>query len=118
MQLQITSDNLELTESMQILAENKISKLSKYFEDSPNDHISIRIVLNKSGADDMFKTKIDMDVGKTDIYGDCADYSLESSLIGAVDDVLRQYKKMVDKRNEKDWNETREMKRFDPSINS
>ena len=51
MQVQVTSDNLELTPSMQELANSKITKLSSRFEDTPEDLVSIRVVLNKSGAD-------------------------------------------------------------------
>lgn len=112
MQVQVTSDNLELTPSMQELANSKITKLSSRFEDTPEDLVSIRVVLNKSGADGMFKTKIDMDVGKLDVFSESADYSLETSLIEAVNELIRQYDKVIEKRNEKDWQEQREAKRF------
>lgn len=112
MQVQITSTNLDLTKSMQTLAQKKLSKLQKYFADTPDDLVSVRLVLNKSSADDMFKAKIDMDVGKTDIYGESVDFSLETAVIKVVDDILRQYKKVVTKKNGKEWQESRELKRF------
>lgn len=112
MKIQVTSDNMELNDTMYALTSSKLEKIEKYFDAHHAEHVSLRVVLNKSGADAMFVVKIDMDVGKTDIFGSSEDFSLESALIGAVDDVLRQYKKFTEKRNTKDWKDGREVKRF------
>ncbi len=110
MSLQVTSDNLEITPSMRALAEQKVSKLINKIKDVPDDLLNVRVVLNKGGAQKTFETKIEVTFEGGKIVGKDFEYSLESSIIKAVDDALRQYKKEKDKLTSSNWKKRRNMK--------
>lgn len=111
MNLQVTSDNIEISPSMKELAKSKVSKFERYFSDVPSDLSQIRVVLNSS-TEGNFEVSVELSLGKMEFYGKSADHTLETALIAAVDDVERQYVKEKEKREEKDWDEAREMKRY------
>ena len=69
-----------------------------------------RIVLNKSGADDQFKVKVELSFGGKKYFAEEKDYLLESALIQAIGEVERMRRK-DDIAYYEDWNEQREMKR-------
>ncbi|MBD3365879.1 hypothetical protein GF360_00890 [candidate division WWE3 bacterium] len=106
---QITSDNLKLSESMKTLAENKVSKLEKYFPNTDEDLVISRVVLNKGSEEDTFVSKVELEVAGKLYYGDETDYSMESAVIGAVEAIERQVEKERGKQ-ERDWEKRREMK--------
>lgn len=110
MPLQVTSDNLEITPSMQNLAETKVSKIFKKLEDLPEDLVDIRVVLNKGEGEDTFVVKVQFDAGGKVVVGEDFEYNLESALIKAVDDALRQYEKDKDKKGSEEWKKRRGMK--------
>jgi ribosomal subunit interface protein len=112
MPLQVTSDNLEVTPSMKALAESKIDKILSKLEDLPEDQVDTRIVLNKGEAEGTFVVKIQLDIGTKTIVGEDFEYSLESALIKAVDDTLRQFQKERSKKNSEEWKKRRDMKIF------
>lgn len=107
---QITSDNLELSESMKELAETKISKLEKFFPNTDDDLVTARIVMNKSAEEDAFKAKLELEVAGKLYFGEERDYSLESALVEAIGEVERQIEKSRSE-NEKEWEKRREMKK-------
>ncbi len=111
---QISSTNIEISESMQELAKQKFAKIERYFDHIPEDLRKVRIVMNKGSAVDTFEVGIDLDLGTQQFYGKGVDYALESALIGAVDDIKEQYLKEKAKNDSKEWEEAREAKRFDP----
>lgn len=112
MPLQVTSDNLEVTPSMKVLAKSKISRILSKLEDLPHDLVDTRIVLNKGEAKGTFVAKIQLDIGGKTIVGEDFEYNLESALIKAVDDTLRQLQKERSKRESEEWKGRREMKTF------
>ncbi len=110
MPLQVTSDNMEVTPSMKVLAENKVSKLLSKLKDTPEDLIDIRVVLNRGDGEGTFDTKVELALGGKMIVGIDNDFTLESSLIKAVEDALRQFEKMKSKRTKEEWEGRRKMK--------
>lgn len=110
MPLQVTSDNMEVTPSMKVLAEDKISKILNKLSDTPEDLIGVRVVLNKGDGEGTFDTKVELAIGGKMIVGEDTDFTLETSIIRAVDDTLRQYKKMKTKRTEEEWKGRRKIK--------
>ncbi len=111
MQLQVTSDNIEISPSMKVLSEEKLEKLGKHFVDTPEDLAQVRVVLN-SGVDNSFDVSVELKLGKTELYGKSNNFTLEAALIDAIADVERQYIKEKSIRESKDWEEARELKRF------
>lgn len=112
MNVQITSDNIDISPSMQELAHSKLEKLKGHFADTNKELVSFRVVMNKGEEEDSFNAKIEMNLGKMQFIGDSTGYSLETALISAVEEVERQYVKEKSKRDSDGWEEAREMKRF------
>jgi len=106
---QITSDNLEITESMKTIAISKVSKLEKYFPKGTEEDLVIRVVMNKGAVEDTFLAKIAMELEGKLRYGEEVGYSLEGALIGAQEALEKQLRKMKTK-SEKDWEKQRELK--------
>lgn len=112
---QTSSDNIDISPSMQALAKDKFSKIERFFTNVPEDLKKVRIVMNKGQAIDTFEVGIDLDLGSMSFYGKGVDFQLETALIAAVEDVKEQYLKDKDKKDSKEWTEAREAKRFDPA---
>ena len=112
MPLQVTSDNIEVTPSMKVLAESKVSKLLNKLKDTPDDLVDVRVVLNKGDGEGTFDAKVELSVNGKMIVGFDTDFTLESSLIKAVNDALRQYKKIKLKRIEEEWEGRRKLKKM------
>lgn len=111
MNLQITSDDIEMSPSMKTLAENKINKiLGKISKNTPEDLIDIRIVLNKGDVEDTFDAKVVFQLGGMKIVGVDNNYTLESALVEAINDALRQFEKKKSKGESNEWEERRKMK--------
>ncbi len=110
MKYQITSDNIEISESMKTLAKEKFEKIESRLTEKEKESAIVRIVLNKASEDDVFKVKIDLTLPGKKYFGQERDYSLESALIKAVGEVERMRKK-DDISYYDEWNEQREMKR-------
>ena len=112
MPLQVTSDNLEITPSMKALAEQKISKILAKLADYPEDLVDTRVVMNTGSAEGTFEAKGSLKTNGKTIVGEDFEYNLESALVKAVDDALRQYNKEKEKKEAKAWQERRDMKVF------
>lgn len=110
MPLQVTSDNLEITPSMKALAEQKVSKILEKLSDYPDDLVDMRVVMNTGSAEGTFEAKVSLKTNGRTIVGEDFEYNLESALIKAVDDALRQYTKEKDKGDKEAWQERRDMK--------
>src|SRR3989344_777955 len=109
MQYQITSDNIELTESMKAMAQEKFAKFETKLNDGDLESASARIVLNKSGAEDEFRVKAEVVVRGHKYFASERDFLLESAVIKAVAELMRMYNK--DHDFEKDWETKRDLKR-------
>ena len=108
---QITSDNLEITESMKTIAVSKVSKLEKYFPKGTEEDLVARVVLNRGSVEDTFLAKIAIELDGKMRYGENVDYSLEGALIGAQEALEKQLRKMKTKF-ESNWKKQRELKQI------
>ncbi|EKE00136.1 MAG: hypothetical protein ACD_22C00088G0005 [uncultured bacterium] len=109
MKYQITSDNIQISESMKVLAEEKLAKIDGRFTNIPEESKSVRVVLNTS-PNDCFEVKIELTVDGHNFFTDETEHTLETALVNAVEELERQIDKS--KYWEKDWEEQRESKRF------
>jgi len=110
MQYQITSDNIEVSDSMKVLAEEKFSKIEERLNEKERAEALARVVLNKASADDEFRAKIELSYGGKKYFASERDYLLESAIIKAVNEVERMRKK-DDIGYVEDWKKQREIKR-------
>lgn len=110
MKYQITSDNIEISESMKVMAQEKFSKIEKRLTEKEKEEGLVRIVLNKSGAEEEFRVKVDLSYSGKQYFASERDFLLESALINAVNEIERQRRK-DDVSYYEDWNEQREAKR-------
>jgi len=108
---QITSDNLEITESMKTIAVSKVSKLEKYFPKGTEEDLVARVVLNRGSVEDTFLAKIAIELDGKMRYGENVEYSLEGALIGAQEALEKQLRKMKTKF-ESNWKKQRELKQI------
>jgi ribosomal subunit interface protein len=111
MQYQITSDNIEMSPSMEALAHEKTKKLEQKVKNVPDDLKTLRVVMN-SAPEDRFEAKILFTVRKHEYYAEANEYTLESALVKAVDDLERMLEKDKDFTTEQSWEEAREAKRL------
>jgi len=112
MPMQFLSDNMELTPSMKVLAEQKLAGLLSHIEEKHREAANIRVVMNKAQEPDKFLVKIEARIEGKTYFGDDSDYTLESALIRAIDEVDKQYLKDKSKAKERDFKINRELKRF------
>ncbi len=112
MNIQITSDNIKVSDSMKTLAVEKLEKITNKLTDIPEDLIEIRVVLNKGDAEGTFVSKVELTLAGKTIFGSDSEYTLESSLIKAIEDTLRQYEKEKDKSDSSAWQARRDQKAF------
>lgn len=97
---------------MKTLAEQKLERITNKLKDIPGDLVDIRVVLNKGEAEGTFVSKVELTLAGKTIFGSDSEYNLESSLIKAIDDTLRQYTKEKDKTDSTEWQHRREQKSF------
>ncbi len=113
MTYQITSDNIQVSESMEFLVKEKFSKIESRFEYLPEDAKHIRVVINAM-PDDRFVLKVNVHVLDKDYFSDEEDYSVEGAILKVVEELLRIIEKDHAKRgslDEKKWKEARDAKR-------
>jgi len=104
---------MELTSSMKVLAEQKLAVLLGHIQQKSREEATIRVVMNKSQEPDKLLAKIEAKIEGKTYFGDDSDYTLESALIRAVDEVDKQYLKDKAKAKERDYEKNRELKRLD-----
>lgn len=110
MQYQITSDNIQMSPSMEALAKEKVGKLENQLTHLPEDTRLIRVVMNKV-PENMFEVKLLITVRGKEYFTDETDYVLETALIRAVDELERMLKKEKIIGTAQDWEQAREAKR-------
>jgi ribosome-associated translation inhibitor RaiA len=104
---------MELTPSMKVLAEKKLITLLGHIQQRSREEANIRVVMNKAQEPDKLLVKVEAKVEGKAYFGNEADYTLESALIKAIDEVDKQYLKEKEKAKDRDWEKNREFKRFD-----
>jgi ribosome-associated translation inhibitor RaiA len=110
MQYQITSDNIEISDSMKSLAIEKFKKIEKRLTEKEEEEALARIVLNQSSADDEFRVKIELSYSGKKYFASEKDFKLETALIKTVEEVERMRRK-DDISYFEDWKERRKIKR-------
>jgi len=98
---------------MKALADQKLVPLLSHIEQRSREEASIRVVMNKSHEHVKLLVKVEATVEGTDYFGCEEDFTLESALIRAVDEVDKQYLKAKEKAKERDYSKNRDLKRFD-----
>ena len=86
MNYQITSDNMQVSESMKEMAISKLFKLENRFKDLPEGATSARIVMNLAPVE-RFAVKIELDLNGKVYFTDETQYTMETALVNAVEDV-------------------------------
>lgn len=110
MQYQITSDNIEISESMKALAMEKFEKISSRMTEKEQEEALVRIVMNKSGGEGEFEVSVELTYSGNQYYGVDTNYTVETAIIEAIAEVERMRKK--DEAIHQDaWKEQRELKR-------
>ena len=102
MNYQITSDNIELSPSMEILTKGKFERIENRMKHLPADSCFARIVLNTE-PENMFSVRADLDLNGKKYFSDETEFSLEAALIKVVDELLEMMEKdsIVQRRKEK-----------------
>jgi len=111
MHYQITSDNIEMSPSMEALAKDKIQVLDNKLKLIPHEEKSVRVVLNKA-PDDQFEVKIRIAVRGKEYFAEDIDFKLETALIDAIQILARKLKKDKIDFISADWKEARDVKRY------
>lgn len=108
MKYQITSDNIEISDSMVALAKQKLSKLEPKLAGAPEELKSVRAVLNSAPLE-KFEVKLELTLGKKKFFAEEIDFALETALIAATEDLDRQLEKLRTS-DERGWEAQRELK--------
>lgn len=98
---------------MKALAEQKLASLLAHINEQSREEASIRVVMNKSQEPDKLLVKIEITVEGKTYFGDDSDFTLESAMIKAIDEIEKQYLKDKEKSKERDYEKNRDLKRFD-----
>jgi ribosomal subunit interface protein len=109
MNYQITSDNVEISNSMKELALEKLSRVENKLKNVPEGSKSCRVVLN-TAPDETFEVKLDVVAEGESFFTSEVGYSLEAALLLAIEELERQIEKS--KFGGSGWEDTRESKRF------
>jgi ribosome-associated translation inhibitor RaiA len=100
MKYQITSDNIDLSKSMQALTKQKFERLENKTRDFADDSKHARVVLDKA-PDGRFIVKAQFKVGGREYFSDETDFSLEGALIKTVEEIfqmMEREKTRIDRR--------------------
>jgi ribosome-associated translation inhibitor RaiA len=92
MKYQISSDNMELTPSMEILTKEKFERIESRSKHIPEDCCFTRVVLN-SAPENKFYVKVNLDLSGKEYFSDEEDFTLEGALIKVVEELLEMMEK-------------------------
>jgi ribosome-associated translation inhibitor RaiA len=96
---QITSDNIDLSESMNSLTKDKFGRVESRVKHFPQDACFARVVLN-AAPKEQFTVKVELEINGKKYFSDETDFSLEAALIKTVEELLQMMEKdsIVQKR--------------------
>lgn len=100
--VQLTTKNLELTKEVKNLTLEKLSKLEKHLSKIPVDAITATVLLKKrvhQSKDNIYTVKIALNISSGAFHAHQEGYTLEESLIGAIEDIKDQLEKHQAKLN-------------------
>jgi ribosomal subunit interface protein len=110
MQYQISSDNIQMSESMIALTKEKFSKIESRLKHIPAEEQFARVVIN-SAPENTFEVKANVTFRKKEYFSDESDFTLETALIKVVNELTRMMEK--DKEKWEQWEQkNREIKRY------
>lgn len=89
---QITSDNIELSPSMETLTKSKFERIESRVKHFPEDAVFARIVLN-SAPEEQFTVKAELEINGKKYFSDETEYSLEGAIIKTVEELLQMMEK-------------------------
>ena len=101
MQYQITSDNIDLSPSMEVLTKDKFERIEARTINLPEGSCFARVVLN-TVPDEQFEVKVNLILSGKEYYSDQTGYTLENSLVVVVEELLDMIEKdsIVQRRKE------------------
>lgn len=115
MKIVVSSDNIELSESMKSLTELKLEKFIGHVRKNLQKNSSVRVVLN-TAPENNFIVRVEADIvgrGKGEnekFFTEETAFEFESALVAAIDEIDRQYLKFKEINEEIGWKERRDGK--------
>lgn len=107
MNYQITSDNIQISPSMEELTKEKFTRVEHRLRDVPEGSKTARIVLN-TAPEGTFSVKTRVVANGVEYFSEETDFTLEGALIKAVEEMVNMIEKKKEIRHRKDSNEVRE----------
>ena len=92
MQYQITSDNIELSPSMEVLTKEKFERIESRVKHLPEGSCFARVVLN-SVPEEQFEAKVNLDLSGKEYFSDETAFTLENALVEVVEELLEMIEK-------------------------
>lgn len=111
MQYQITSDNIELSPSMEDLTKEKFERIENRVKHLPEDSCFARVVLN-SVPEEQFEVKVNLDLSGKEYFSDETAYTLENALVEVVEELLQMIEKDSIVQRRKDLKKEADMEEY------
>ena len=92
MQYQITSDNIDISSSMEALTKEKFERIESRIKHLPEGSCFARVVLN-AVQDNHFEVKVNLDLSGKEYFSDETAFSLENALVVVVEELLQMLEK-------------------------
>ena len=111
MQYQITSDNIDLSPSMEALTKEKFERIEGRVKHLPEGSCFARVVLN-SVPEDQFEVKVNLDLSGKEYFSDEIAYTLENALVEVVEELLQMIEKDSIVQRRKDMQVEEDVEKF------
>lgn len=111
MQYQITSDNIDLSPSMDALTKEKFERIESRIKHLPEGSCFARVVLN-TVPDDQFEVKVNLDLSGKEYFSDETAFSLENALVVVVEELLEMIEKDSIVQRRKDLKKEEDLEEF------
>lgn len=111
MQYQITSDNIDLSPSMEALTKEKFERIENRIKHLPEGSCFARVVLN-TVPDNQFEAKVNLDLSGKEYFSDEVAYTLENALVVVVEELLQMIEKDSIVQRRKDLKEEVNLEEF------
>lgn len=111
MQYQITSDNIDLSPSMENLTKEKFERIESRIKHLPEGSCFARVVLN-SVPDNQFEVKVDLDLSGKKYFSDETTFILENALVVVVEELLQMLEKDSIVQRRKDLQKEEDLEEF------
>ena len=108
MQYQITSDNIDLSPSMESLTKEKFERIENRTKHLPEGSCFARVVLN-TAPDNHFSVKANLDLDGKEYFSDETAFTLENALVVVVEELLQMIEKDSIVQRRKDLKEEEDL---------